>query len=183
MINKQELGPRPAGVSCVVVVHEDSGTRQMAVRFCDELVLRFWTKRSFSFSWWSFASLTEANAGRVAAERAAEADLIVFATRQGMDLPLEIKCWVADWERKRAQREGCLVVLTDSPQTERTAEPHFYFRGLAHRSGLDYLTQMPSDLSQSIPESVESCHARAQRVTSVLDDILSRTPWAGPLNR
>ena len=37
---------------------------------------------------------------------------------------------------------------------------------------MDYLTEMPQDISRSIPDSLDSYTERAEQVTSLLDNIL-----------
>ena len=68
----------------VVVLYEDPAARERAVGFCDQLVRRFWSRFEFDVGWWSFALLEEPGSAKEAAEKAAQADLIVFAaTRNG----------------------------------------------------------------------------------------------------
>jgi hypothetical protein len=41
---------------------------------------------------------------------------------------------------------------------------------------MDYLTQVPQDITFAIPDSLDSYTKRADQVTSLLDDILHRQP-------
>jgi hypothetical protein len=158
----------------VLVVHEDTETRETAVAFCDHLVERFWRQIDFEVSWWPFASLAETASTRESAEKAVAADLIVFATRPAGEMPFHVRSWVATWLERRREREGALVGLTHgevAPRGEAT-EKSAYLRQLAHRAGMDYLTEVPPSLSASAADSADSYNERAQQVTSVLDEIL-----------
>jgi len=75
----------------VVVVYEDTMTRELAVKFCDHLVERFWTTDEFEVSWLSFADLQEARPANEAKQKAAVANLIIFATWPETGIPPEIR--------------------------------------------------------------------------------------------
>ncbi len=168
----------------VVVVYEDTMTRELAVKFCDHLVERFWTTDEFEVSWLSFADLQEARPAHEAKQKAAVANLIIFATWPETSMPVEIRGWIENWVSQRGDREGALFGLLDhaSGLTGRTAEKYVYLRAVAHRAGMDYLTEVPQNLLRSMPDSLESYTERADRVTSVLDEILRQQepphPWS-----
>lgn len=153
-----------------MVVYEDTKNREEAVRFCDRLIERFWSEHGFYLSWWSFASLQEGPLAEAPTEKALEADLIIFATEPEGDLPDHVQEWTEEWLRRRGDREGAVVALTGSG----TAGPgkSVYLRNIAHRAGMDYLTEVPQTILLSIPDSLESVSRRADEVTSVLDEIL-----------
>src|SRR6266496_2517566 len=97
----------------VVVFYEGHATREEAVKFCDDLVKRFWADYGFDVNWWSFAQLNEFEAAKEASLQAAEASLIVFAARPQDEIPAEIHAWLESWLRQRGEREGVLVGLLD----------------------------------------------------------------------
>src|SRR5205085_6805218 len=119
----------------------------------------------------SFADLEDARSARDAATKAAGADLIVFATARQGEIPGLVKDWVETWLGQRGDREGALVGLMDpGPRLSGLSENKFiYFRNVAHRGGMDYLTQLPQEISRAIPDSIDSYSERADQVTSVLD--------------
>ena len=51
-------------------------------------------------------------------------------------------------------------------------EKHHYLRHAAHHGAMDYLTEVPQDISRPIPDSLDSYTERADQVTSLLDNIL-----------
>jgi hypothetical protein len=162
----------------VVVVYEDPTARERAVTFCDQLVSRFWAKCEFNVGWWPFDLLGQEVAAREAAERAAQADVIVFAANPEGDFPSPVKAWVEAWLNQRSDREGMLVGLLEqcAGAGDQERQKHLYLRQAARHGAMDYLTQVPQGISLSIPESLDSYTERACQVTSLLDDILHRHP-------
>jgi hypothetical protein len=180
MTRKLESSVEPAQKAgwSVVVIYEDPGSRERAVTFCDRLVGRLWADLELDVSWWPFSGLEEAASAREAAEKAIHSDVIVFAAASEGELPLGIKSWLDAWLDRRADREGKLVALLQAPEQAPAGEGvrHFHLRSAAHRAGLDYLTEVPEDISLVIPESFDSYTQRACQVTGLLDDILHRQP-------
>jgi hypothetical protein len=162
----------------VAVIYEDAESQETAMTFCDCLVQRFWTQFGFDVSWWPFDLLSDRGPALDAASRAARADLIVFAAKPTSDIPAHLKAWAEGWLRERQDREGTLVCLAAGGEdaSSPSAATEIYLRHLAHRAGLDFLTEVPHNISFSIPESPESYVQRAQQVTSVLDGILRQPP-------
>ncbi len=162
----------------VVVAYEDTGMREEAVAFCDDLVERFWTQCSFEISWWPFTLFQEDPASMEATQKAAEADLIILATRPEGELSAPVQMWIESWLRLRGDREGALVGLLEpgADWSRRTNPKQAYLRNVAHRAGMDYLTEVPQNMSRGFPESLDSYTERADQVTSLLDEILRTQP-------
>jgi hypothetical protein len=160
----------------VVILFEDAQTREQAVKFCHQLVERFWTHCEFRLTWMEFCALADPNAARDAHAKACGADVIVFATRPEGPVPAVVTEWVESSLANRTDREGTLAGLIDTSTilTGWAAEKHAWLRSVAHRAGMDYLTDVPQDITTSIPDSLESFSERAQQVTSVLDEILHK---------
>jgi hypothetical protein len=153
--------------SPVVVLFDDDVARSAALNFCNNLVERFWAQYGFEVSWCSFELLGDPHAARNAAAKAKAADLVVFATKY---VPAQIRAWIETWLNERSDHEGALVDLSGA--SEAGPETQVYLRTVAHRAGMDYLTQPPQNMSWCIPDSPESCSHRADTVTSVLNEIL-----------
>ena len=169
---KTELRPGKAA-SPVLVLFATDTSRGHAVGFCDELVTRFWADHGFDITWYSFSDLMNSAANETAARKALEAEMIIFAIDADDQFPIETKSWIESWIGRRHDREGALVGLLDCGKPgSPTTEKHVYLRNAAHRAGMDYLTQVPQTISRGIPDSLESYSARAEHVSSVLDEIL-----------
>jgi hypothetical protein len=162
----------------VVVVYEDTATRERAIQYCDTLVEKFWSQCGFEVSWCSAEALREEEEAREAAGKAAEANLVVFALHPSGELPLTIVQWVEGWLPRRGDHEGLLVGLLDQGSSIAGIETdrHAYLRDIAHRAGMDYLTEIPHTIHHPMPDSLEAYAQRADQVTSVLDTILTKPP-------
>jgi hypothetical protein len=172
-INEYETGSREKAAWSVVVVYEDSAGREQAVDFCDQLVQRFLARFEFDVSWWSFGLLQKDAVAMEAAAKAAQADLVIISSVQREDFPTPVRRWLESWRDRRGEREGILAgVLGQELVGKWEAAKHYYLRQVAHRAAMDYLTQVPQNISRGIPESLESYSERAAQVTSVLDEIL-----------
>jgi hypothetical protein len=172
-INEYEARSEAKAAWSVVVIYEDTAGREQAVDFCDQLVNRFWAQFEFEVNWWSFSLLQKDTAALEAARKAAEADLIIISSLRPGDFTASGKAWIQSWLSRRGDREGILAGLL-GPELSGGAESakHYYLRKVAHGAGMDYLTQVPQDISHAIPESLELYSQRAAQVTHVLDEIL-----------
>src|ERR1051325_1054096 len=131
----------------VVILFEDAKTREKAVKFCGQLVERFWSRCEFSMTWVSFSALGDPNAARDVYAKARDADVIVFATRAEGRVPTAVSEWVERCLASRTDREGALAGLVDSTILPGwAAEKHAWLRSVAHRAGMDYLTEVPEDI-------------------------------------
>ena len=156
----------------VAVVYEDAETREGAVACCDRLVERFWAGRELDLAWWPFEQLSAPDSAEEALDKAAAADVMIFAARPEGEMPVQIRAWTERWLSRRGAREGTLIGLLGPGAGQDTAEKHVYLRKVAHRGGMDYLTDVAQYIWQDMPESAEFYNERAECVTSVLNDIL-----------
>src|SRR5881392_59687 len=80
----------------VVVVYEDDAAKKQAVRFCDELINRFWNDYNFELTWWSYWQLQEEDKAPEAANQALEAQILIFATVPENLIPPRVELWLED---------------------------------------------------------------------------------------
>lgn len=158
----------------IVVVYEDTATRKNAVEFCDRMVKKFWAECEFDIQWWAFANLEEQAVAKEATKKAAEADVVVLACGPERELPSHVESWIENWVSQRGDREGSLASLIE-PDFGAT-DKHVYLRAVAHRAGMDYLTEVPQEFAHRFPDSLESYSERASQVTGVLEEILHQHP-------
>lgn len=157
----------------VVVVYEHAEARERAVTFCDCLVEKFWTRSGFDISWWSFDLLSDEAARAAATNKAVVADLVIFCTSSQRGLAAHVSSWMEEWLRVRGEKEGELIYL-NCPEGGAAGEIPLCLRQIAHRAGMDFLTEMPQNLESLIPESPDFYSARAQQSSDVLAGILRR---------
>ncbi|HEY2083504.1 MAG TPA: hypothetical protein VGI88_12030 [Verrucomicrobiae bacterium] len=163
-----------------MVIYETPAIREHAVRFCERLVQE---KKSVALetNWWSFQVLDHPELRNDAVEKAAAADVVIFAMNAGRDLPEEIKLWIERWLNKRGEREGALVGLLGREEPRDMASfREIYLRHAARRAGMDYLSHAAPTATQAIPDSLDSFNERAGRMTSVLANILHKHPHHPP---
>jgi len=155
----------------VVVFFEDIETRQRAVAFCEQLIHRYWGQCGFEVCWLSSDVLEDGSSASEASLKAVEADLIIYSLRPGDHVALTLRAWVENWLKCRGEREGAIVGLGEPSPTTAT---FMFLRDAAHRAGMDYLTEVPQAFQRAIPNSLDSFAARAETVTTVLNEILRK---------
>lgn len=152
-------------------MYENPSVREHAAQFCDLLSEQ---SARLEVTWWSFALLENAIGARDAAQRAAAAELVVFAFTAGGDLPAEVKRWVENWLGRRSEHEGAIIGLAEreTGPGDIASPKEIYLRHVAHRAGMDYLAHATATASRALPDSLDSFNARAVQMTAVLDQIL-----------
>jgi hypothetical protein len=167
---------------CVVVVYETPAIREHAVKFCERLEHEPESAGKAELNWWSFHLLSESAGGADTAQKAAQADVVVFAMDAAGDLPDAIKLWIETWLNKRGEREGALVGLLDREERSHDVPPfrEIYLRHIARRAGMDFLSHAAPTATKAIPNSLDSYSERAGQMTSVLDNILQIRPRNPP---
>jgi hypothetical protein len=160
----------------ILVICENNDCRADAVSFCDRLVQRFWSKCEFDMQWLSFGDLDDQSAWQTAVNQAASASMLIFSMRPGCEIPREVQAWGEAWVARRGEAEGSIIAPGDPGHIAAggVSQNFVYLRGLAHRAGLDYLTELPEKIGETIPDAIESYSQRAHQKTSVLDQILQR---------
>jgi hypothetical protein len=166
---------------CVVVVYETPSIREHAVRFCERLAEEQ-KSSTVEMNWWSFHLLGRPDLAGEAVQKAARADVVVFAMQTAGDLPNEIKLWIERWLNKRGEREGALVGLLNREEGahEMASFREIYLRHTARRAGMDYLSHSVPTARRAIPNSIDSFCERAGCKTSVMDAILQKHPHSPP---
>jgi hypothetical protein len=179
MVQSQQNELRAA--KTVAVIYEGSSIRERVMHFCERLVE---AQRSpeLNLDWWSFPVLSDASMAHDAVEKAARADVVVFAMDARGDLPEPIKLWIEKWLNKRGEREGAIVGLLHREENWHGSASfrEIYLRHTARRAGMDYLSHAAPTLRRAIPDSLDSFSERAGRMTSVLDGILQQRPVVTP---
>lgn len=156
----------------VLIIYEDAIRRTEAVRFCDSLVEKFWSRNNFQIEWCPVAELQSKSTADKHAEIAATAHILIFALRPEAELAQELHAWVESLLNLRGEREGTVIGLLDTTATGESGGTYSFLRQTAHHAGMDYLTRIPDSILHPISDSLDSYTQRAVEVTRVLDDIL-----------
>jgi len=159
-----------------LIAYEDSTTRDRALRICDRLVEKFWKDVEFDYSWWRFDFLRDLDIVDAAAYSAAGADLILVSAHAGRELPLPVQRWIETWLPLRKSGGGVLgaMIGTGQDQYKGLTPIHVYLREAAQRANMDFLPQMTDAPLGRLDGSIETITNRAEKVTSLLDNILHR---------
>ncbi len=161
-----------------VVLYEDHATRDRAMEICDRLVHKFWADVEFEFNWWRFDFLNDSTLAGDAVRLAARSELILLAAHAGRELPPPVTRWIESWLPIREPGFGVLVAMigTEADQLKGLSPIHVYLREAAQRANMDYLPQVIDAPLGKFDASIETISNRAEKVTSLLDNILHRPP-------
>ncbi len=165
----------------VSVLYEDTTIRERAMLMCDHLMRQFWSDIEFDFNWWRFSFLNDPVLAQQAARHATDADVIIIAVRAEGDLGTGIRTWLEQAVERRGVREGAFIALFCGDQGElrpAVGRKDDCLRALARKAGMDYFTEAPRVLPGSLPTSLDTYSHRAEQTTSVMEEILRRTPPA-----
>ena len=163
-----------AGTTSAVILYETRASRKRALEFWYHLAHQYEPSEELIVDMISFAQLTRAEEARRTAPKAATADYIVFAVSAEGDVSDEIRSWIESWLGMRDAREGAMVGLIEGHRDPgaTAGSKEIYFRHIAHRAGMDYLSQSPPAVKKAMPDSLDSYRERARHITSVLNTIL-----------
>jgi hypothetical protein len=141
-------------------------------------VQKFWADVEFDFSWWRFDFLHDSALAGDAVRLAARSELILLAAHAGRELPPPVKNWIESWLPMREPGFGVLVAMigTEADRLRGLSPIHVYLREAAQRANMDYLPQVIDAQLGKFDASIETISKRAEKVTSLLDNILHRPP-------
>jgi hypothetical protein len=154
-----------------LIAYEDQFARDHTLQVFGHLIPKFRSELEFSQSWWGFYFLHDPILARQAAREAVTADMIVFSTRSGAELPGAIRQWTESWVNRRQRRFGAIVGLHWLPSATAVPSPcEEYLREVARRADMDYL--QPED-TFAYQHRLEQRH---EAMTPVLAAMLDSTP-------
>jgi hypothetical protein len=142
----------------VVSIYEGLGDRDLLLRLCDSLAWKFKGDLEFQFDWWRFKYLADPEIAMEAAQRAAQADLILLAA-QSPELPVDVQRWFEGWLPNRQTGDGALVLVQPSPNEAAPSLPlRSYLRSTAKRAHLDYFSLSQPDLFNQPADEDQPLH-------------------------
>ena len=141
----------------VVSIYEDLRGRELLLQLCDSLTWKFKDEVDFQFDWCRFKYLADPEIAMEAAQRAAQADLILLAPQSPV-LPIHVQGWFEGWAPNREAGDGALVLVQPSHKgASRSLPLQSYLRLTAKRAHLDYfslaqpeLINLPADDDQPL---------------------------------
>lgn len=154
-VNQARRSARVSASPCVKVlmVYEDLSTGHRAMRVLDSLHHLFGKEVCLQSNMWKFDILGCPSMGRMAAQDALEADVIIVSAHGADPLPEEVKTWFDQWLGARGRHGGALVALlgdghSDSPVLEET---RVFLEQKARLSHLDFSAVVADEQEPDLP--------------------------------
>jgi hypothetical protein len=124
------------------MLYEDLDAGNRAMRTFDSLLQHCGRSISFRSDMWKFDTLRCPSIARLAAQDAADADVIIVSGHGSEELPEEVRGWFEQWVQCRPGRPTALVSLLDHaagllPQFD---PAQTYLEGLARRLGMEFVS-------------------------------------------
>lgn len=169
-------GTSELGIPCkVAVFYGDTESRERALKLSSRLAFKFMSDVDLDFSWWKFQFLVDGVIAGLAAQSAAQADMILFSLTTMSDLPSEVKACNELWLDQRQDKHGLLVALIgkDDSIKQRPIPVHTYLADLARRAGMQFMSRWESQPPEGM-EYLDMILRRANESSPVLDEMLSR---------
>jgi hypothetical protein len=133
-----EKGGKMSSRCAVVSIYDHLGDRDLLLQLCGSLAWKFKDEVDFQVDWWRFKYLADPEIAMEAAQKAAQADLILLAA-QSPDLPVYVRGWFEEWLPNREATDGALVLVQPSLEGASQSFPmRSYLRRTAKRARLDY---------------------------------------------
>jgi hypothetical protein len=155
----------------VVIAYEDFETGKHAKRTYDFLTENLNKECTFTNQMWKFDVLGIPNLRQMAAQDAAQADIVIVSCHGQNPLPAEVKAWIELWISEGIHPVA-LVALFDEdgsshPQTEATKA---YLEQVALRVGMEFFAQ-----PTLVPKTAKSASAPL-RATAINAGLFSNLP-------
>jgi hypothetical protein len=172
----EKRGLKGAETFAIVIVYEDTSTRDRAIRICDHLETELGGKIALTFSWWKFDYLGDPFFSAAATAEAIQSDMVIVSAHAGGKLPSAVEAWIDTWTAKRSGKPGALVALVGLVEDSMSGltPRHYYLKKVAERVGMDYLHQEVVALPGAEYESIENVVKRAEQRTPLMEEILTR---------
>ncbi len=130
----------------VVMVYQDFATGLRAKRLYDNLCRQLEPECELNQSMWKFEVLAIPRIGAVAAEEAAEADLVIISMHGDLELPGKVKAWLETWVGDKSNPNGALVAVFDDSEDAggQVASVQASLRQIADRGGMHFFADPAS---------------------------------------
>ena len=155
----------------IVLVYEDTATRERLLRLGDRLIAEFGDDIDFDGAWWRLDYLADRALANLAARAAAIADIIAFSFNHAGAWCSSLRKWSAMWADKRTGQEGAMLVLMGNEREARefSALPDNPFRELARRANMDYLVPIEGQAPAGGANVLDLFLKQASHMTFVLE--------------
>lgn len=176
---EERVEPSKARRFEVVVAYEDFATGIRAKKAFDGIgVLReLGTDSNFNCKLWKFDILRIPRLKEMAADDAAEADIVLIAAHSGSELPAGVKHWIDMWATRERPGRRALVSLLDpqeAPSSERN-QVCTYLHQVAQKGHMDFFCSCTGSLGGEAGFSCERASEQANPRSPLMEAIFGRT--------
>jgi hypothetical protein len=125
----------------VVAVSEDSSTDARIQEFCRSLAQQLGMPVEVRQQVWLLSELRVPQLRAIAADEAAQADLIIVSVHHAERLPSEVESWIELWLSQKRIRSAALLALFDPVYQGVSSSMQAYLRGVAQKARVEFLVQ------------------------------------------
>lgn len=158
------------------MVYEDFACGVRAKKAFDGVVHELGSSFNFNCKLWKFDILCLPELKEIAAEDAADADMVLIAAHSTGELPDAVKNWIDTWVARKRPRQRALVSLLD-PQETRSSDRDpacTYLHQVSERGHMDFFCACTDSLGEEAGFSCERIAERAEKTSSLMKQILRR---------
>jgi hypothetical protein len=132
---------------CAVAACEDSATEARINEFCASLARQLGEAYELNKQMWLLTELRVPRLRAIAAEDAAQADLLIVAVHHCEELPAELENWFEQWLTKKGNRTTLLLALLDPVYSGVSAGLRAYLENIARKAHSEFLVQSEDGVS------------------------------------
>lgn len=169
-------GSGETGTPCkVAVFYEDHESRERVLKLSSRLARKFMSEVDLDFSWWKFQFLEDGVIAGLAAQSAAQADMIFYALGATAELPSAVQACNELWLDQRQSENGLLVAIIggDNGTLRQNTPVHGYLADLARRAQMQFISRWESQPPEGM-DYLDMMLRRANESSPVLDEMLAR---------
>jgi hypothetical protein len=161
----------------IVIAYEDLAAGVRAKQTFDYLLAELGGRFTFTCKLWKFRILEAPQLSEIAAQDAAEADMIMVAAHGHQELPSAVRGWINLWLQRAGRRDRALVALVDSQDGD-TTKPNpicSHLHEVAKRGNLDYFCHSADRPNQEASLTLLRIREQAARKSATLDGLPRQT--------
>ncbi|MHB8520909.1 MAG: hypothetical protein ACYDH9_09130 [Limisphaerales bacterium] len=161
----------------VVVAYEDFATGIRAKKAFDGVLRELGSDLTFNCKLWKFDILRIPQLKEMAADDAAEADMVLIAAHSGSELPAGVKKWIDLWVTRRRPGPRALVSLLDPEEGSPSGRNLVcnYLHQVSERGHMDFFCACTDSADEEAGFSCERIGERAGKTSSLMEQILRRS--------
>jgi len=138
----------------VVIAYEDFETGKHAKRTYDFLTEHLSKECTFTNQMWKFDVLGIPNLRQMAAQDAAQADIVIISCHGSNPLPAEVKAWIELWISNEIHPVALVALFDEEAGSEIQAQAmRTYLEQISLRVGMEFFAQ-PTVKSQTIESRI-----------------------------